>query len=38
MRATHYDLGEIDLQYSLWVYVFAKPLKGQKLRDMCAFL
>jgi hypothetical protein len=38
----YYKAGEIDMQYCptdvMWADVLTKPLQGQKIRDMCAFL
>jgi hypothetical protein len=38
----YYDSGEIDLRYCpidmMWADILTKPLQGQKLRDMRAFL
>jgi hypothetical protein len=38
----YYDSGEIDLCYCptdvMWADVLTKPLQGEKIRDMCAFL
>jgi hypothetical protein len=38
----YYDAGEVDLRYcstdTMWDDVLTKPLKGQKFRDMRAFL